>query len=138
MAFLRALAIYGSPFWAAGSMISTAEDLHLFFSALLGGRLLPPSLQREMLTMVSTRDWIPHTSYGLGVSSVTLPCGVTVWGMGGAMFGSWSYTYGTRDGTHLLVTNVNSDWATGPWNDPIGVFTDVLQAEFCPDGPQTS
>ena len=85
-----------------------------------------------MFMTIPTHGWIDHSTYGLGMSSVTLACGTTVWGMGGALNGSWAYTYGTRDGGHLLSTNVNGDWAGGTWQNPIGVFTDVLQAEFCP------
>ena len=117
--------------WAAGGMISTVEDLNRFFSALLRGRLLPAAQQREMFTMVPTQAWIPSTTYGLGISSVKLSCGVTVWGMGGAINGSWSYTYGTRDGRRMVATSVNGDW-----NNPIAVFTEVLQAEFCPMYPE--
>ncbi|MGC0417280.1 serine hydrolase domain-containing protein [Embleya sp. AB8] len=120
-----------SMFWAAGGMISTAGDLNRFFGALLGGRLLPPDRQRDMFTTVPTRDWIANTAYGLGVSSVRLPCGETVWGMGGALFGSWSYAYGTRDGAQMVTINVNGDWCDGGWHDPIGIFTDLLQATFC-------
>ncbi|MFF2951622.1 serine hydrolase domain-containing protein [Kitasatospora sp. NPDC057965] len=120
-----------SVFWAAGGMISTAGDLNRFLGALLGGRLLPPDRLREMLTTVPTRDWIPGAAYGLGVSSVALPCGETVWGMGGALFGSWSYAYGARDGGRRLAVNTNGDWTDGGWDDPIGVFTDLLRAEFC-------
>lgn len=119
-----------SMFGAAGAMISTTADLHRFFAALLEGRLLRPTEQSEMFRTVPTENWIPHTTYGLGISSVTLPCGTTLWGMGGALFGSWTYTYGTPDGCHILSTNVNGDWAQGDWDDPIGVFTDLLQAEF--------
>jgi D-alanyl-D-alanine carboxypeptidase len=89
-----------------------------------------------MFTTVATHGWIDNTTYGLGMSSVTLSCDVTLWGMGGAINGSWSYTYGTRDGTHMLTTNVNGDWAGGKWPNPIGIFTDVLHAEFCPHSPQ--
>jgi D-alanyl-D-alanine carboxypeptidase len=120
-----------SMFWAAGGMISTAGDLNRFFPALLGGRILPPDQQRDMFTTVPTRDWIPNAAYGLGVSSVRLPCGETVWGMGGALFGSWSYAYGSRDGEQMVTTNVNGDWSNGRWDDPIGIFTDLLQAKFC-------
>ncbi|MGW0909502.1 serine hydrolase domain-containing protein [Streptomyces sp. NPDC002853] len=120
-----------SMFWAAGGMISTAGDLNRFFGALLGGRILPPDQQRDMFTTVPTRDWISNAAYGLGVSSVRLPCGETVWGMGGALFGSWSYAYGARDGEQMLTTNVNGDWSEGSWDDPIGIFTDLLQAKFC-------
>ncbi|MFE7592989.1 serine hydrolase domain-containing protein [Kitasatospora sp. NPDC057512] len=123
-----------SPSWgyAAGDMVSTARDLDTFFAALLGGRLLPPAQQREMFTMVPTPPdkWIPNAAYGLGVGAVTLDCGPTLWGMGGAINGSWTYTFGTRDGGHLLTTNVNGDWTNGSW--PIAVFTSELEAEFCP------
>ena len=117
--------------WGAGNMISTTDDLATYFRALLAGRLLPPAQQREMFTTVPTHGWLDNSTYGLGVASVTLSCGRTVWGMGGAIHGSWSYTFGIRDGRHVLTTNVNGDWANGPWHDPIGVFTDELEAEFC-------
>jgi D-alanyl-D-alanine carboxypeptidase len=118
-------------FWAAGGMISTAGDLNRFFGALLGGRILPLDQQRDMFTTVPTRNWISNAAYGLGVSSVRLPCGETVWGMGGALFGSWSYAYGARDGEQMVTTNVNGDWSNGGWDDPIGIFTDLLEAKFC-------
>ncbi|GAA5068202.1 D-alanyl-D-alanine carboxypeptidase [Thermocatellispora tengchongensis] len=130
---LDATELNPAPFWASGDMISTAGDLTRFFAALLGGRLLPPEQQREMFTTVATRDWLADSRYGLGVSVLTLPCGAEVWGMGGAIFGSYSYAYGTRDGRRVLAVNVNGDWATGPWQDPIGIFTDMLHAEFCQD-----
>ncbi|MBB6345820.1 D-alanyl-D-alanine carboxypeptidase [Nonomuraea muscovyensis] len=115
--------------WAAGGMVSTTADLHRFMGALLGGRLLPAAQQREMFTMVSTKgaDWIPDTRYGLGVYSQELPCGVTVWGGGGSIFGSWTYAMGSRNGGHLVVTNMNGDW-----NDPMATSVKLLQARFCP------
>lgn len=125
--------------WASGDMISTVGDLETYFTALLGGRLLPPAQQKEMFTVIPTppKQWIEHTAYGLGVNSIDLSC-TTVWGMGGAINGSWTYTYGSRDGRHLLSTNVNGDWANGNWKSgasPVGVFTEELEAEFCPTGP---
>ncbi|MFF4293900.1 serine hydrolase domain-containing protein [Streptomyces vinaceus] len=113
--------------WAAGGVVSTTGDLDRFFGALLGGRLLPPAQQQEMFTMVPTKNWIPDTAYGLGIASQRLSCGVTVWGMGGAINGSWTYTFGTRSGTRMVSVNSNGDW-----NYPIAAFTDLLQAEFCP------
>ena len=114
--------------WSAGGIISTTGDLRRFFGALLGGRLLPPAQQQELLTTVPTdgSNWIPNTRYGLGVFAQTLPCGVTVWGNGGATYGSWTYAMGSQDGAHLLTTNMNGDWSG------LGPFTDVLTAEFCP------
>ncbi|WP_327392033.1 beta-lactamase family protein [Streptomyces sp. NBC_01186] len=121
-----------SLFWAAGGMISTLGDLSAFFRALLDGQVLPADSGREMFTTTPTRDWIPNTAYGLGISSLTLPSGRRLWGMGGALFGSWTYVYGSRDGTRSVALNVNSDWTEGCWEDPIGIFDDVLHAAFRP------
>ncbi|WP_404952851.1 serine hydrolase domain-containing protein [Streptomyces sp. 147326] len=117
--------------WTAGGMVSTVGDLNRFFGALLGGRLLPPAQQEEMFTVFPTPEgkWIPHTSYGLAVASVELSCGERVWGMGGAFTGSFCYTFGTRDGGHLVSQSLNGDWS-----DPIGLFTEVLEAEFARGG----
>lgn len=52
--------------WAAGAVISTADDLHRFYAALLGGRLLRPALLRQMQTTV---DVLPVLGYGLGLYS---------------------------------------------------------------------
>ncbi|MGW2223205.1 serine hydrolase domain-containing protein [Nonomuraea sp. NPDC001684] len=114
--------------WAAGGLISTTTDLNRFFAALFGGRVLPGAQLREMLTTVPTEGagWIPDTRYGLGVFEQKLPCGTSVWGNGGATYGSWNYSMGTRDGRHRLTTQVNGDWA------PLSVFNDALAAEFCP------
>ncbi|GII92549.1 serine hydrolase domain-containing protein [Sinosporangium siamense] len=117
--------------WAAGGMISTTADLHRFLDSLLRGRLLPPAQQREMFTTVSTEggDWIANTRYGLGVYAQRLRCGVTVWGGGGAVPGSWTYAMGSRRGTHRVVSNVNGDW-----DDPLATFTELLEARFCRTG----
>ncbi|MFE9453869.1 serine hydrolase domain-containing protein [Streptomyces sp. NPDC006739] len=120
--------------FATGDMISTTGDLDTFFGALLRGRLLPPAEQQEMFTMSQTTNWIPGMNYGYGIASTTLSCGTTVYGMFGGTEGSWTYTYGTRDGRHLLSTNVNGDWLYGTgWSmqAPIGVFDAELKAEFC-------
>ncbi|MFF4814295.1 serine hydrolase domain-containing protein [Kitasatospora sp. NPDC001309] len=128
-----------SPSWGYGSgdMISTVGDLSTFFQALLGGRLLPPAQMAEMVTMKDPKagptGWIPNSHYGLGIGSITLSCG-EVWGMGGAINGSWSYTFGSRDGRHMMSTQVNGDWANGEAWGPVAVFTKELEAEFCGEG----
>ncbi|GAA0943286.1 serine hydrolase domain-containing protein [Nonomuraea longicatena] len=120
-----------NPTWAgaAGSIVSTADDLHTFYRALLSGRLLPPALQEEMFTTVSTKGvpWIDNTAYGLGVFSQKLSCGVTIWGNGGRIHGSWTYAMGTRDGKHMVVTNINGDWGAA-----FGILTKAMEAEMCP------
>ncbi|MEW9556291.1 serine hydrolase domain-containing protein [Nonomuraea sp. NPDC050783] len=113
--------------WAAGGLVSTAGDLHRFYRALLGGRLLPPALEEEMFTGVPTEggQWIPGTTYGLGVFWQRLPGGTTVWGGGGAIHGSWTYAMGSRDGSRFAVANINGDWG-----DLLPAFARLLDAAF--------
>ncbi|WP_330231858.1 beta-lactamase family protein [Nocardia sp. NBC_00508] len=103
-----------SPTYAfgVGEIISTADDLGRFLSELLAGRILPPAQLEEMLTMTPVPDgvWLDGYSYGLGISSVTLPNGTTVYGHGGMIYGTWSYLYGTRDGHRIVAQGVNGDW----------------------------
>ncbi|HEY3870468.1 MAG TPA: serine hydrolase domain-containing protein [Actinocrinis sp.] len=127
-----------NPAWvfATGDVISTTGDLDTFYGALLGGRLLSPAEQREMFDMTRADTWLPGSTYGygLGISSTALSCGTTVYGMWGAIEGSWTAVYGTRDGSHVLATNVNGDWLYGAqWSlpVPISAFTAELEAEFC-------
>lgn len=80
-----------------------------------------------MFTTVDTTGpvpWIPGTRYGLGVFSWSLPSGVTVWGNAGATYGSWTCAMGSRDGKHLLTSQVNGDWSG------LAVFDDILTTEF--------
>ncbi|GAA3475233.1 serine hydrolase domain-containing protein [Nonomuraea roseola] len=116
--------------FGVGEIISTASDLNAFLGALLKGWLLPAVQQEEMFTMTPVPDgtWLDGYSYGLGISSVTLPSGTTVYGHGGMITGTWSYLYGTRDGEQVTAQSVNGDWG----NPTAGVFTDVLEAAFSP------
>ncbi|MEU7140320.1 serine hydrolase domain-containing protein [Nocardia sp. NPDC046473] len=120
-------ATYG---FGVGELISTATDLNTFLSALLSGRLLPPAQLDEMLTMTPVPDgrWLDGYGYGLGISSVTLPNGTTVYGHGGMITGAWSYLYGTRDGQRVVTQNVNGDWGM----PPLDIFPELLEAAFRP------
>ncbi|MBE1565923.1 serine hydrolase domain-containing protein [Nonomuraea africana] len=134
-----------TPYWAAGGIVSTVGDLDRFASALLRGKLLPPAQQKEMFTMVKTKvktedgtwidPWVPNTTYGLGVFSWELSCGATVWGIGGAISGGFSFSMGTRDAKRLLTTNMNIDRYAQ--RNSLDTIKNVLQAEFCPSGSQT-
>ncbi|MFW3473481.1 serine hydrolase domain-containing protein [Streptomyces microflavus] len=80
--------------WAAGQMISTNSDLNRFFTALLAGRLLPPTQLAQMRTTVPAEATFgPGARYGLGLVSRPLPCGGLSWGHGGSFPG-----YETRGG----------------------------------------
>ncbi|MCX4454094.1 beta-lactamase family protein [Streptomyces sp. NBC_01340] len=107
---------------SAGEMISDSADLNRFYTALLGGRLLPPKQLKEMKTTVKA-DEIPGARYGLGLIDRELGCGVHVWGHDGGIHGSTSSAVTTADGRHSLAFNFNGDWS--------GDSDAVIEGEFC-------
>ncbi|MGW0838242.1 serine hydrolase domain-containing protein [Streptomyces prunicolor] len=107
---------------SAGEMISDSTDLDRFYSALLGGKLLPAKQLKEMRTTVGAGP-IPTARYGLGLADIALPCGVHVWGHEGGIHGSSSVAVTTADGRHSLAFNFNGDWS--------GDAGAVVVGEFC-------
>ncbi|MFI0480511.1 serine hydrolase domain-containing protein [Actinomadura sp. 9N215] len=76
--------------WTGGAMISSLRDVNAFFTALLGGRLLPPEPLAEMKQTVPVdpdRVW-DGGAYGLGLIGTPLRCGGTWWGHAGDIDGS--------------------------------------------------
>ncbi|WP_028594903.1 serine hydrolase domain-containing protein [Paenibacillus assamensis] len=96
-----------NPSWgdAAGDMISTGQDLSTFMSALLGGKLLKEEQLKQMLTTVKTVEGV---EYGLGIFPKKLPNGQVLWGHTGGIHGYISFSFGTLDGKHTMVLNINS------------------------------
>ena len=91
--------------WAAGQLISTPSDLGTFFRALLGGKLLEPAQQEEMETVVPADGFEPEPgwSYGLGLATRQLSCGVQAWGHGGDIQGFETRDLVTRDGRSAVI-----------------------------------
>jgi D-alanyl-D-alanine carboxypeptidase len=89
--------------WAAAGMVSTADDLQRFFSALLGGRVVAPALLREMKTVVRAG----RLDYGLGIASFPTPCG-SAWGHTGNAQGAITVAWNTADASRQLVLVVNA------------------------------
>jgi D-alanyl-D-alanine carboxypeptidase len=112
--FLRPLedVTVGSPSvqWAAGALVSNADDLARFFRALLGGRLLRPDLVHLMKTTVAAPQLGPRNAYGLGLQKVPGPCGA-LWGHAGGSPGYVADAFNTKDARRQVVVLVN---ATGP------------------------
>ena len=92
--------------WAAGAIASTADDLARFYRALLGGRLLPPSLLAEMRATVPVGGG--HQAYGLGLIKTRYPCGL-FWGHGGETLGYQSFAESSADGERQITMVVNAD-----------------------------
>jgi D-alanyl-D-alanine carboxypeptidase len=88
--------------WGAGAIVSTAEDLDRFFSALLGGRLLSAALLRRMETARTAGS----LRYGLGLAVFPTPCG-DAWGHTGNAQGTVTVAWNRKDDSRQIVIAVN-------------------------------
>ncbi|WP_186785995.1 serine hydrolase domain-containing protein [Paenibacillus agilis] len=89
---------------ASGGMISTADDLNRFISALLSGKLLKHEQMKQLLDTVEFQD---QSKYGLGLLQVTLSNGVQLWGHTGGVHGFKTFTFATSDGKHAATLSMN-------------------------------
>ncbi|GLF97737.1 serine hydrolase domain-containing protein [Streptomyces yaizuensis] len=108
--------------WSAGDMISTTADLNRFFSALLGGEVLPVKQLKAMKTTLPAAD---GTEYGLGIYTATTSCGTKLWGHAGGIVGWGTDAMTTEDGRHTLAFSLNGLDAL---RDGLAA---VRNAEFC-------
>ncbi|MFF2658266.1 serine hydrolase domain-containing protein [Kitasatospora sp. NPDC058032] len=90
---------------AAGAGISTTADLDTFIAALLGGRLLPRQQLAEMTTVT------PQSGgrYGLGLERAATPCGGTLWGHTGSIYGYFTAVFSTADLRRQFAVSINGD-----------------------------
>jgi D-alanyl-D-alanine carboxypeptidase len=92
--------------WSAGAVVSNARDLARFYTALLSGRLLSPTLLRHMTTTVDTGP--SGVGYGLGIFTLDTACG-PVWGHDGGIPGYVSFAFTNRAGTRSAVVLLPTD-----------------------------
>ena len=85
--------------WAAGGIVSSPRDVARFYSALLGGRLLPQRLLDEMKRTVAAGGL---GRYGLGIFPTPLRCGIA-WGHDGGILDYATRVLASSDGTRVLV-----------------------------------
>jgi D-alanyl-D-alanine carboxypeptidase len=108
-----------APFaWAAGAIVSDARDVATFFGALLGGKVLPASLVREMT---------PQAGYGLGLVAYRTPCGAA-FGHTGNLLGYVSAARSSRDGKRRVVLLANG-YPLG--SDGERAFRHALDLAYC-------
>ena len=89
--------------WAAGGIVSTADDVQRFFAELLRGRVLSPALLHEMETLVPAG----RQRYGLGIATFPTPAG-RPGGHTGNVQGTIAVAWNTRDASRQLVLVVNT------------------------------
>ncbi|MEU9332958.1 serine hydrolase domain-containing protein [Streptomyces sp. NPDC048290] len=115
---------------AAGSLITTAQDLNRFYAALAEGRLLRPAQQRALTTFI---DLGPKGGYALGLERAQLSC-TTVFGHGGGIFGYATLAFTTPDATRQ-VTLSYTPTTLFPTIDQDRTAYETLEAAFCPPDP---
>ncbi|MFC5185777.1 serine hydrolase domain-containing protein [Actinomadura harenae] len=114
---------------AAGALVSTTRDLDRFFTALFGGRLLPPRQLAEMRRTVPAdpeRIW-PGARYGLGLIQTPLTCGGTWIGHAGGVAG-FATVAGVGPGGRAVAVSLNADPDTLQAQNHM---LDVVQAALC-------
>jgi D-alanyl-D-alanine carboxypeptidase len=116
--------------WAAGAMVSTADDTATFYRALSRGQVVRPALLREMQATVAA--YSPTQRYGLGLARFPTPCG-QMWGNGGDIVGYNSSAWASKDARRQFVLFVNLDEVsfTKRVNDAL---SRVTLAAFCGEG----
>lgn len=105
-------------FWAAGAIVSDAEDLARFYSALLGGRLLPPSVFAEMRKTIDTHSDLLGLGArdGLGIFSFPYTCG-SGWGHAGLVLDFNTLAAASADGSRVAII---SERGTRPIDQSLG------------------
>jgi D-alanyl-D-alanine carboxypeptidase len=114
---LTDLTVYNySRYFGAGDIVSSAADLNRFFHALLGGKLLPAAMLRQMETTVPAVQDGVYTGfdYGLGLMRIDLGriCGAggpVVWGHAGDVFGFNTWSLHTVRADEQISTSANWD-----------------------------
>ncbi|WP_234880207.1 serine hydrolase domain-containing protein [Mycolicibacterium litorale] len=113
----------------SGALVSTNEDMSAFITALLAGRVVAPAQLREMMDTVAQSPSDPSFRYGLGLGSIRLSCGVTVWGHGGDIPGFHSLMVKPLDGAALSVTVTQEGPPESTLDEPV---VQVAEALYCP------
>jgi D-alanyl-D-alanine carboxypeptidase len=104
--------------WAEGGLISSSDDLAKLITRIFEGRLVPRSEREEMFTLPDV-EYTGSTSncnvgpnagracFSAGLTTTTLPNGVTVWGKTGSVPGYTNGVFATRDLRRVLVYSMN-------------------------------
>ncbi|MGV9311606.1 serine hydrolase domain-containing protein [Streptomyces sp. NPDC003691] len=116
--------------WAqsAGAVVSSAEDLNTFMSALMRGKLVSGTALGEM------RTWTPVNAtqgYGLGLRRRDLSCGVSVYGHTGTVQGYYTFAFTSADGKRSITSFAN----TSNNGTVLNTLPRTLEAAFCGVAP---
>jgi D-alanyl-D-alanine carboxypeptidase len=101
--------------WAAGALLSNADDLTRFYTALLGGRLVRADLLAAMRSTSPATRGTPW-NYGLGLMQFQTTCG-RAYGHLGDTPGYRTAVYAKADGRRVAVAMINIDATRVSWGE---------------------
>ena len=113
--------------WASSDLVSTTGDINRFYAALLGGKLLPPNLLRQMKR---SGPAFPGFEYGLGLGHGEM-CGQQVWGHVGGVPGYGTYSFTSPRTARRITVAVNRSITLGAAAEK--AINALVAAEFCGD-----
>lgn len=94
--------------WPSASLVSTVEDLNLFYGKLLDGKIVSRSSLAQMQRtgpIIALDGQTVH--YGLGLHKVEIPgCG-TFWGHDGTVWGAGTMSFTRADGKRQMSVAIN-------------------------------
>jgi D-alanyl-D-alanine carboxypeptidase len=106
--------------WAAGAIVSNANDVTAFYRALLTGKILASTQLKEMKTIEPIAG-----TYGLGISMTEALCS-RVWGHEGDFPGWRNIALATANGKREVVVMVNVDETYVRWERLLSVAKTAL------------
>lgn len=115
--------------WAAGAIVSTADDVARFYSRLFRGHLLRHDLLTAMQTTGPMAAQLKGWGYGFGLIKKPIGCG-TAFGHDGASFGFIVYAYSSKDASRQSVLLVNAGDDTMAHEDN-GALQNIAQSAYC-------
>ena len=111
--------------WAAGAIVSNAQDLSRFYSALLAGQLLSGE---SLAAMKQAGDAHGAPASGLGLFAIDTRCG-RFWGHDGGILGYATLVSANEDGDRVAVISVHDGTPSGPPPDLSELLCDVDPGE---------
>jgi D-alanyl-D-alanine carboxypeptidase len=120
--------------WAAGAIVSTADDVARFYSKLYRGHLLRHDLLDAMQTTSPMAAELKGWGYGFGLIKKPMGCG-TAFGHDAAAPGFTAYAYSSKEASRQSVLLINAGDDTMAHEDN-GALQHVFQSAYC--APQTS
>jgi D-alanyl-D-alanine carboxypeptidase len=122
-------AISPSYAWAAGAIVSTADDVARFYRKLYRGRLLRADLVSAMQTTGPMAAELEGWGYGLGLIEKPMGCD-SAFGHEGTTFGYLAYVYSSKDGDRQSVMLVNAGDDTMDHEDN-GALQQLAVSAYC-------